>query len=123
MKINLDDLVFIGYDVYGYYSGALGVVGVVVEKGDVEKVKDYLPPSLYFYELDGKHSVLEADKGVFEDNDVILEYMYERIYGYNSLVERGLVELEQDLLDKIYELNKSLEKSIVKEYKLNERDG
>lgn len=63
--MNIEDLVLIKVEAEGYRSGATRLDTAVVEKNFVKEWEDDFS-SVYYYELDGKHSQTEGDVSFVE---------------------------------------------------------
>lgn len=72
-------------DVYGeaYYSGSVYREERWLTKDTYEKIKDEIPAEIYLGELDGKHSEVLGEVGVFD-------------YNHEDLISLNPLDLEED---------------------------
>lgn len=114
--MNLENLILMGFYAEGYYSGSSKTVGIVCKKGQEHIIKKYNEnineQSMYFFELDGKHSETKGEYFEIENN---LHSIMETIKGLdfsNDLMfefELSIKEKEDEIItNDIIRLNKLL---------------
>lgn len=106
--MNIEELAVIKIEAEGYYSNSYIRCEAVVEKSFIEKyVEDF--NSVYFHELDGKHSEIEGDVTILNLNkenlaDVIKSYLDAEGDEY-KIWECLVYDIDEDVITRQIEVN------------------
>ncbi|MDQ0174431.1 hypothetical protein [Bacillus chungangensis] len=117
------DLVFVGAEAHGYYSGAHACEGVFVRRDYYEKYKEELTNVFgfkTFCELDGKHSEVEGDLIVKNINSItdVAEVVFDLNADYDTYVFEDYIEEEdyqEELSKHISEVYENV-KRVIEDY-------
>lgn len=100
----IKDLVFIGSEAEGYYSGAYECEGVFISREMFEKYSELLEDTFngrYFHELDGKHSEVKGDQITIEVNNEndLFGIIFDKEANYATYVLEDHIEDAEDDCD------------------------
>lgn len=72
----LEELAYVGFYGYGYYSEREALIGVVCRKDVAEDLFELLVDEFYIGEIDGKHSETLCDPVMYTDLNEVVEAIH-----------------------------------------------
>jgi hypothetical protein len=106
----LEDLILVGCKAEGYYSGSSTTECMLVRKELYSKLDEDVFQTMWFFELDGKHSEIEGEwfKGDFEATPEQVALCKHNDYEY--LVDGGMCGQDSAVLSQVVEEYKEIRK-------------
>lgn len=101
----LENLAYVGFYGYGYYSDSEAFEGVVCPKDIAEDLFELLEDEHYISEIDGKHSQTLCDPVMYTDLDKVLEAIYKTQYDLGDLYIFKDDERLNPYVEKLEQLN------------------
>ncbi|PHD57724.1 hypothetical protein [Bacillus wiedmannii] len=112
-----ENVVLLSYEAYGSYSHAEEIGQLLISESLYDKVSGELPSSISVYELDGKHSCVDADLEVEHltadelkyrlidgDYDTLADIVSDSTYGSDHVVSYSELKEYHKKMASLYEL-------------------